>query len=346
MDYTLLKNKKYTPDLKTRITPFSPEYAKGIAELTYAVYNDSYPAKYWYDPEQLITLHEKGNIHSLLGINEKNEVVGCIAMYKSSAPYEKLKEAGMIMTEFSYRGARLISELASSMHDYFKNEDSIEGLYGESVCNHTITQKMSESSGFNVTAVETALVPPSDSMGKENRNSERIACVYSCSIKDNKDFITVYMPEIYENILSEIYSSINLKRNLKKDVNKPEETKTTSEIEEYPGPKVKRVNVSKAGTDFKTFIEKSVINGEFEVVQVFISLSRPGVNDFCMELKKHGFYFGGIMPVWFGDDAILMQKTPDHFNEIKIYSDMARKILNFSISDYNDSQRIKNGKNL
>jgi RimJ/RimL family protein N-acetyltransferase len=343
--YSNLK-KNYTPGLNTKIIPFSPEYAKGIAQLTYAVYKNSYPVKSWYDEKQLISLHKKGDIHSVLGINEKNEVIGCMAMYKSSAPYHRLKEGGMMMTEFSYRGANLISEILAAFLDYFKNENSIEALYGESVCNHTITQKMSDSSGFKVTAVEAALVPPSESMGKESKTNERISCVYSCFIKSNKEPLKVYIPEIYENILMEIYSNLNLKRTFLKDSNKISSDKTISEIEEYSGPKVKRVNVSVTGADFKEFIEKSIITDDFEVIQVFICLSNPGVNNLCLELKNKGFYFGGIMPIWFGEDAILMQKTPPHFSEIKIYSDMARKILDFSISDYNDSQRLKNGKNL
>lgn len=341
-DYSKLE-KIYTPGLKTKIIPFSSEYAEGIAQLTYAVYKESYPARYWYDEKQLISLHEKGDIHSVIGINEKSEVIACMAMFKSSAPYHGVKEGGMIMTEFSYRGANLISEIVSACLDYFKNEGSIESLYGESVCNHTITQKMSEDSGFHVTAVEAALVPPSDSMGEANRTSERISCVYSCSVKTNKESVKVYIPEIYKSILTEIYSGLNIKRDFRTDpaINLPD--KTVSDTEEYQGPKVKRVNVSKPGCEFRKFIEEEIVTGDFEVTQVFISLAEPGVNNFCLELKKHGFYFGGIMPLWFGEDAILMQKTPPHFNEIKIYSEMARKILDFSVSDYFDSQRIKNG---
>jgi hypothetical protein len=53
-------------------------------------------------------------------------------------------------------------------------------------------------------------------------------------------------------------------------------------------------------------------------------------------LRENGYSLGGLLPVWFGDDGLLMQKhfvDPD-FDGMKIYSERGRSLVEMVRRDW------------
>ena len=65
-----------------------------------------------------------------------------------------------------------------------------------------------------------------------------------------------------------------------------------------------------------------------------------GAYRFASMLREQGYSLGGLLPIWFGDDGLLMQKhlvAPD-FEGMKIYSDRGRSLMKLVRSDWNRSR--------
>ncbi|HNX97660.1 MAG TPA: hypothetical protein PKK12_08275, partial [Candidatus Aminicenantes bacterium] len=71
------------------------------------------------------------------------------------------------------------------------------------------------------------------------------------------------------------------------------------------------------------------------VRQWFLNLGDPAVGDAVARLRGHGYFFGGYLPRWFGDDGLLMQRVTEEpvFEDIRLYSDQAEKLLRFIRQD-------------
>jgi hypothetical protein len=68
---------------------------------------------------------------------------------------------------------------------------------------------------------------------------------------------------------------------------------------------------------------------------MWLKLSWPWIGRVAALLRDKGYFFGGILPQWFGDDGLLMQKilSVPNWEEIHLFSDRARKILEFVKAD-------------
>jgi hypothetical protein len=89
-------------------------------------------------------------------------------------------------------------------------------------------------------------------------------------------------------------------------------------VERFEAPSIRRIHLSHVGGDGVDVLDGELEDDSFEVNQVFISLASPGAGLICSGLRRRGFYFGAVLPGWFGVDAMMMQKTPNHFSQIQI----------------------------
>ncbi len=145
-----------TEPFTTRL--YQPEDGYGVTRLFYAVYGDGYPIDTFYLPERLTEENRAGRIRSAVARTEDGQVVSHIALYRSSAPNPELYEYGLGLTLPAYRAslafARCNSLLLSLVED-----GVVDSFFGEAVCNHIITQKLTRQSGAIETALEPALMP-------------------------------------------------------------------------------------------------------------------------------------------------------------------------------------------
>ena len=77
--------------------------------------------------------------------------------------------------------------------------------------------------------------------------------------------------------------------------------------------------------------------------QVFLNLADPGVDAAAQWLRQRGYSFGGLIPLWFGSDGLLLQKmmhTPG-FGGIKLHSPKAKELVTLVRQDWQAVQNLK-----
>lgn len=322
---------------KFEIDRFSTEDAKGISHLFYAVYGPDYPIGTYYIPEKIIEENNKGNIYSIVARTPGGDIIGHGAIYRSSPVCKNLYEIGQYIVLPSYRKSFAAFKINAYIFENLIKTLDIEGLFGEAVTNHIMSQKVVSVSGMKDVGMEIDLMPDK-AYDKEKSASGRVSCliVYS-SIKDR--FQEVFIPEIYKEEINYILSDLDINRKINYSKDKiPEGIKTDISINFFAHAGVGRFNLSMAGSDFENLaeeLEEKGKNDNINVFQYFINIEKPWTEEVIEILRKKGYFFGGYIPQWFNSDSILMQKIqkePD-FKSIKLYTKKAKRILELIVKD-------------
>ncbi|MEI8356051.1 MAG: hypothetical protein WCG31_08195, partial [Deltaproteobacteria bacterium] len=155
-----------------RVGYLEPSDGPGVARLFYAVYGDGYPIDTYYIPERLAEENRRGTIRSVVARTAHGDVVAHVALYRSSPPNPNLYEFGVGLTLPPYRSTTAFFRVTQLLIELV-GDDGIDGFFGEAVCNHIVTQKLSR----HVQAVETALEPalmPAETYAAERSASGRV----------------------------------------------------------------------------------------------------------------------------------------------------------------------------
>lgn len=326
-----------SPGQSFTIDTFRPEDARGVVNLFSTIYGEGYPIKLVYDPQALVAAFNESENIPAVARTGKGDIVGCVSLYRS-APNPDLYEMGLGLVLPSYRchgiGEGIIRYLCEVMAPRFH----MQAIFGEAVCNHTHTQKSSVSIGAVETALEVDLMP-SEAFVKEGSVSGRVSTINGFKIFRERPQ-TIYLPGVYEGELRAIYSRVVDPRTfIVSSEGLPAGIKTDITSRVFHFANVVRISVSTAGGDFERVLRESEEEALLQrviVFQAWLKLTEPWVGAAVDILRSSGYFFGGLLPRWFDDDGILMQKITGRPNweGINLYSDQAREILRFIRTDW------------
>jgi N-acetylglutamate synthase-like GNAT family acetyltransferase len=316
---------------------FHPSDAEGVAELFRTVYGDGYPVKLVYNPEELTAAFSAKENIPVVARTATGKIIGYCGIYRSS-PNPNLYEAGQGLVNPEYRGSGVNTEILVYIMDKLSIELGIHALFGEAVCNHVYMQKTCCNVGYIETGIEVDLMP-AEAYAKEKSASGRVAAMPVFRIYKPEEQ-TVYLPAGYKDYLHYLYEGLDIPRffAVSDENTKPEgKTEQNTQIFDFAG--VARVAFSHAGADFEGVLnglEKDLLGRSMSVIQFWLKLDAPWISNITGFLRKSGYFFGGLLPGWFGTDAILMQKIVEkpNWEGITLYSDRAKKILEMVRGDW------------
>lgn len=323
------------------IDVFRPGDAEGVVELYYHIYGDQYPVKTVYDPGELIR-QSAGDAFRIVARTEAGEVVGHIALYRSTPPNLALYEQGQLMVRHDYRATDIAARLVSFATIETPAQYGLEQIWGEAVCNHLVTQQMTAKKGFFATALEVDLIPAQSytkAFSQPIKNVGRVSALAVFRTFKTKPQ-TVYLPGVYEEALRLLYSAYDFGHTFVSSCrNIPEETLTRGKIDVFASAGVVRVTLFEIGQDLTAYLEQvhqKVVAEGAAIIQVFLPLSQPFVGVGVDVLRKNGYFLGGVMPRWFDDDGLFMQKLliEPNFTGIHLYTKQAKLILNLIEKDW------------
>jgi hypothetical protein len=308
---------------------FEPADGPGVARLFYAVYGDGYPIDTYYIPERLAEENRRGTIRSVVARTASGNVVSHVALYRSSPPNPNLYEYGVGLTLPAYRSTMAFFRITQLLMKLV-GHDGIDGFYGEAVCNHIITQKLSMQAQALETALEPALMP-ARAYETEQSAVGRVGCmVYFRVERDCRR--RLHIPAPYRDELSFIMGGLKLDRELvEADMALPG-SGGEIEVKRFDFAGVARCTVTTPGTGLASrlaALESELKSDNYALSQFFVDLGKPWSGGVVEQLRNEGYSLGGLLPVWFGDDGLLMQKhlvDPD-FDGMKIHSDRGRGLL-------------------
>lgn len=321
------------------ISTFQPEDALGVARLFTAVYGDGYPVKLVYDPDALVAAFESGENIPVVARASDGEIVGYIALYRS-APSPAIYEAGQGLVLPAYRARGINRLLLESVFGAWSQTPGADVIFGEAVCNHTHMQKAVLEYGVGESALEVDLIP-GEAYQKEGSAAGRVATLFIYQIRRDNP-ATVYLPPAYAAALPRFYDDLAGRRSFLPADPHCTVPRSRSDTRVFPFAAVARVTVEEVGSDFAAAIdeeERRFLAEGLVVVQVWLKLACPWSCLAVDALRARGYFLGGILPLWFGTDGLLMQKVAGRPNweGINLYSDRAREILGIVRKDWEET---------
>ena len=318
---------------------YQPEDGYGVTRLFYTVYGDGYPIDTFYLPERLSEENRTGRIRSVVARTDSGQVVSHIAFYHSSPPNPDLYEYGLGLTLPAYRSslafARCNSLLLSLVED-----GQVNSFFGEAVCNHIITQKLARQSGTIETALEPALMPAQAYEAEQSADC-RVGCVMSFKVCRDR-IRPLCIPSCYQEEIAFVMDGLQLERDLIPD--NAQLCSKTSQLEtvRFDHAGVARCTITTPGNDLiprLSSLEDELRQTGYALLQCFIPLGDNQGAAAVSMLRQNGFFLGGFLPVWFGEDGLLMQKlfVDPGFETLKLHSERSRTLAALVQNDWQRS---------
>jgi hypothetical protein len=314
-----------------------PEDANGTVALYRATYGDAYPIREIYDPEALLRQQETGAMYHVVCRTADGLVAGHWGLYRTSAPFPGIYEAGHGMILAEYRGRGLNDRIARYTIETLIPRLGIPAVWGEAVANHVFMQKTCAVSGYIETGIELDLMPAA-SYEKEKSASGRVGAVLVFRLYQTRGQ-TIHLPDPYVGLLRELHGEAHDAPHVYHapgDV--PPEGPSEMQSIAFEGANLARMTIQAIGSDLREIVEgkEKLHTGDGATVfQVYLRLTDPGIGFAVRTLRGCGYFFGGVLPRWFDDDGLMMQKTLHEPNVagLKLYTDKAKRILEFILRD-------------
>ncbi|HNQ64276.1 MAG TPA: GNAT family N-acetyltransferase [Syntrophorhabdaceae bacterium] len=324
-----------------RIYSFKPDDATGVAQLFREVYGDGYPIKIVYNPEQLVTAFENNEYIPVVARTPDNRIVGFSSLYRS-APHRGVYEAGLFLVLPDYRNTYIFGMLSKHAVKIAPTIPGLDVLFAENVCNHTLTQRAGILFKHIETAIEIDLMP-ADAYERMDATPGRVSTVNMFRTFVHNPHI-VYVPAVYEAPVRYIYDGFDDNRTLILSTDTlPSASSTEINTQFFDFAQLVRVTVYHAAIDFERAFdieEKRIKDRHCAVIQVWLKLSWPWTGAVVNILRDRGFFLGGILPRWFGEDGFLMQKIlhRPNWEGISLHTNRAAQILGFIRNDWERTQ--------
>lgn len=311
---------------------FEPGDAPGVVDLHRSIYGDDYHLSAVYDPEQMISLQNSGDVYRAIARDKAGNVVGHTAYARSSTPNKALYEACGLLVSPKWRGTALATELTLFAIEQIPLQYNITEIWGEAVCNHNFSQRLYTQTGHAETGMEFDLLAgDSASRAMQSIFSGRISVVTifkSPVIRPQ----TIYLPSVYEKQIPFLFSGFEHGHRFCAAYGPlPADIETTGKLDLFAPVEVARITFFSLGAGFGARLaeyDKQAANGGAKVFQVFLPLTSPAVGEAVTLLRQHGYFLGAVLPRWFGDDGLLMQRLADapDFSQTRIFTDRAKEI--------------------
>ena len=322
---------------------FRPEDALGVARVFRAVYGDGYPVRTYIEPQLLIEENAALRVISSVARTARGEVVGHNALYNSAA-HPGTYESGAGAVHAAYRGGKgIFTRMVDHGLEVAATMPQVNAVFCEPVSNHLFSQKLTDKAGFIIRALEVELMPAA-AYEKEASASGRVSNFPTFRTLRARPH-GVHLPRAYGDVMDFLYEGLDDEREFRVST-AALSPGTVSDIRSrvFESAGVARVAVHKPGGDFASRmrqLEEELRSRGVMVIQVWLNLACPDVGEAVDLLRNQGFFLGGVLPRWFDDDGMLMQKLfkPPAWDSILTYGERADRVLELVRTDWEQSVR-------
>lgn len=316
---------------------FCPEDAEGVARLFRSVHGEEYPIKMFYDPVQLIKANQEGDYYSIVARSSDKEIIGIHNLFRS-APSRGVYEWGVGLVLKEWRSKGVSGAIEQFMVDNVVPKLGMHTVFGEPVTSHVHMQKQGLKYHFHDTALEVGLMP-GEAYSGEGVTSHRVSTLLFFRLYRNIPQ-KIFLPKPYDADLRFMYEKFSDGRTFSESTSLPPvHTISRSDMDIFDFAKVARIAFHETGSDFAERVlemESEAVKKGAIVIQLWLKLTSPWIGDVVKVLHGRGFFLGGLLPQWFDDDGLLMQKllfVPD-FDSIQLYSDDSRRVTELVRADW------------
>jgi len=319
---------------------FRPGDAKGVSDLFRSVYGDNYHVKSIYDPDQLIAEQQRGETYRAVVRTAVGEIIGHTAFCASSALNPSLYEALQLLVRHDWRGTDVAVELNRFAIPRIPVEFGLKQVWGEAVCNHFFSQRMYTENQYAETGLELDLLPGAGmARSMKAADTGRVSVIVVFRPYEARPQ-TIYLPPVYWHQLEFLYADFDHGHHFVPGEGRLSDGSAThGKLSLFSQVAVARMNFTAIGGDFADRLaEFESQAGESGILayQAFLPLTVAATGEAAAILRQKGYFLGGVMPRWFGDDGLLMQKIAGvpNFEGLRLYTGRAKDILSLVKADW------------
>jgi len=328
------------PDQKYQVDRFQPGDAWGVARLFYEIYGEDYPVEDSYIPERIIQANAEGRVRTVVTRTAAGEVIGQTALYRSSPPNPNMYEYGQMLLVHAYRNSLIAGRMNQFVGKHLVGRDGVDAAFGEAVCNHLATQKMSKGMNFFPCAMELGLMPE-EAYEREGAVG-RVSCLVFVRV-DVDPPQPLFIPECWRELAEAGLKAFTLARQAAVSGQElPPDGATDMQVQHFDFAGVARCHVAGVGADFparlRAELDAAAQRGD-AVVQFYLGLNSPWSGGAARALRQAGCFCGGVAPCWFpagqGGDALLVQRflRPVPLAAINLFSEEAEAFCGLVLRD-------------
>jgi hypothetical protein len=213
-------------------------------------------------------------------------------------------------------------------------------IWGEPILSHPFSQKVTKAMDWQTFSLEIALMP-AEAYVKEGSARGRVSAFMDFFILNPRPH-EVLLPPVYEDQLTTLYAHLAKGRELSLSRSGPApETPSQITTQMFSFAQMIRITVWRIGEDFQSVIAhmyQEPLGQEIQVIQIWLKLTDPAIGWAVDCLRSQGFFLGGLLPRWFEDDGLLMQKTlsPPDWNTMQIVFEQGQMIADIVRSDWQE----------
>ena len=312
---------------------------EGIARLIYRNYDYTYYKHLFYNPQEVRTVNESGDIHSIVALYG-NEIIGHFALVR--AQYSNIAEIAVATVDPRYKQMGIMSR----MFDYIIEKSKklgYQAIYGEAIMLHPYSQKANLSHGMTECAIVLGEVPEYMEIEKSVKNPKRSGVLVGYLLFDKHPrYITP--SRHYGPAIDMVYYAAGV------PVSAPAPSPEKRDAVTY------RINRSLN----VAFIRFEALISEKECLQIFddllkehcdmiyadINLHRiPEIDALIGILNRHLFFYSGVLfALYDSEDYLRLQhKNSNHIDEEQLvcYSANARAMMRYIVQDEKRVTRLQ-----
>lgn len=320
------------PGQEIEVDLFRPDDALGIALAYYEIYGDSFPIEHVYDPEEIIRRNATDNQYTVVARTPRNEIVGVAGLFRH-APNPGVYEAGQLMVLKAYRANHTAAKISEKVMNDISRDIGMPVLFGEAVCNHPISQRLSLQHGMLPCGLEMECMP-SKAYAGEGGVTRNVSLMLFFKVATPTP-CAVCLPEEYAPYIESLYADFGLDRH--RLPGQPLSGITEKTEFTIHDASLTRLTVAHAGEDFAAMIDTAQAQfGNKGIMQVYLNLGDETAQAAVTLLREKGYFFGGLLPHWFGPDGMIMQKLPEppDWDGLKLYKMKTKAVFEFVRQDF------------
>ncbi len=338
------KPKETHKDAKWHLRPFEAKDAIEISRCAYQTYGYTYEP-YIYYPERITDMNKKGELLSIVAVDEKEELLGHIAL-KFYHHKDPIAEAGVAFVKPQHRKLGIFSKMCI---EAFKNaaDRGLFGVYGRAVTSHPLSQKKLTDFGFIDCGLMLGLFPSDvdfKALSGKTIQKESALLTYLPFKSPER---SIYPPKKHREITADIFAQTSIPvifenpDNYQPQVDEKRKNRpelTYSRMEVFNTADIISYSTEITILDSIHTAMKRLCIEHTDVLYLFLNLEQPGCAKLADECEKLGFFFCGILPFGTsGHHTIILQYLNNieiDFTKIKLNSKFAQKIQKYISNEY------------
>ncbi len=289
-----------------QIRDFEPGDEEAISRLIYNNYTYSYYKSLFYYPKKILELNETEKIASVVAETKDGKIVGHFALVKVQE--SNIAEIGVAVVDPDFKGKGIMTSMLGRIEQRAK-EMELFAIFGEALMLHPFSQRANLRHGFGESALLLGIVPNTVSLTDPNavRTKKRSSVLVGYKILSGDSERAVFIPEVYEKLVRQIYENCGLKAVPAKRRVRKKSSLISFELGEYT--QTGTLVIDRVCGDFSHTLRHylhTLYKKHVDMIYADINMMQCSQIDRAIRvLKEEGFVFSGVMFYRKGDDDYL-----------------------------------------